>query len=269
VSERIYGVVIGVVKDLDDPLGEGRVRVQFPWLSDQELSGWAPVARPMAGKSRGQWFMPELDDEALVAFEHGMFDHPFIVGFLHNGVDLPPDDGIDKQVRRLRTVSGHVLEFDDRSGKERITLKTHDGHFLEMKDDAGTIEIRTKNGQQIILKDTPAQIKLDTQSGSSITIDDVPGTITAQTPSGVSLEVSDAGGVTVTSSSMPVKVNCLAASVTASSALDITATAFTLNGAAMTFNGAIAVFSGVIQCQTLITQAVVSPTYTPGAGNLI
>ena len=49
----------------------------------------------MAGKERGYWFMPEVDDEAIVAFEHGDFDHPFVVGFLHNGVDTPPDSGID------------------------------------------------------------------------------------------------------------------------------------------------------------------------------
>ncbi len=65
------GVVIGVVKDLDDPVGEGRIRLQFPWMSEEELSGWAPIARTMAGKKRGYWFMPEIDDEALVAFELG------------------------------------------------------------------------------------------------------------------------------------------------------------------------------------------------------
>src|SRR4051794_19466683 len=104
------GVVIGIVKDLDDPLKEGRIRLQYPWMSETELSGWAPIARGLAGKNRGFYFMPELEDEALVAFEQGCFDHPFVVGFLHNGVDLPPDDGIDAKVRRLKTVSGHVLE---------------------------------------------------------------------------------------------------------------------------------------------------------------
>ncbi len=61
--------------------------------------------------------MPELDDEALVAFDHGNVDHPYVVGFLHNGVDLPPDDDIDFKVRRVKTVSGHILEFDDRDGR--------------------------------------------------------------------------------------------------------------------------------------------------------
>src|SRR6476661_3697115 len=108
------GVVIGLVKDVDDPLGEGRVRISFPWLSD-ELSGWAPIAAPMAGEKRGYYYLPEIDDEALIAFEHGDVDHPFVIGFLHNGVDVPPDDGIDKHVRRIKSVSGHVLDLDDRA----------------------------------------------------------------------------------------------------------------------------------------------------------
>ena len=108
-----------------------RSRSEFPWLADDATSGWVPIARPMAGKERGFYFMPEVDDEVLVAFEHGNVDHPFVIGFLHNGVDVPPDDDIDTKVRRIKTVSGHVLDFDDRSGKERVILTTQGGHHLE------------------------------------------------------------------------------------------------------------------------------------------
>ena len=59
-------------------------------------SAWAPVAAPLAGKKRGAFFMPELGDEVLVAFEHGDFDHPFIIGFLWNGVDTPPETDLQK-----------------------------------------------------------------------------------------------------------------------------------------------------------------------------
>ncbi len=74
---RIYGVVIGVVTDVEDPDGMGRVKLKFPWLSEEAAdSGWAPIAAPMAGKERGYYYMPEIDDEALVAFEHGDFEPP-------------------------------------------------------------------------------------------------------------------------------------------------------------------------------------------------
>ena len=77
---RYPGVVIGTVRSVDDPDGEGRLQVEFPWMPGPPLSAWAPIAAPMAGKSRGVFLSPEVDDEVLVAFEHGDFDHPFVVG---------------------------------------------------------------------------------------------------------------------------------------------------------------------------------------------
>ncbi len=262
------GVVIGIVKDIDDPLGEGRVRVQFPWLSEDELSGWAPIARTMAGKERGFYYMPELEDEALLAFELGDFDHPFIIGFLHNGVDLPPDDDIDAKVRRVKTVSGHVLEFDDRAGNERIHLETQGGHRLVMEDPPGTVEITTTGGQKIVMKDLPAQITLSSKSGSTVTINDAPSSIQATTVGGVSLAVADAGGVTISAPTGMLSITCLGATINASASCTVNAPIASLNSAAVAINSGIATFSGVVQCATLITNAVVSASYTPGAGNI-
>lgn len=265
---KVYGVVTGLVKDLNDPLSQGRIRVQFPWMSEDILSSWASISRPLAGKDRGFYYMPEIDDEVLVAFDHGEFDFPFVVGFLHNGVDLPPYSGIDEHVRRLKTVSGHILEFDDRSGKERILLKTKGGHFLEMKDDAGTVEIKTSGGQQILMQDTPAEIKLKTTGGASVTIDDVPSQVSAQTAGGVSIVASDAGGITLNAPTGNLTVTCLAATLNCSSACTINAAAMTLTAGAITVSAGIASFAGVVQCTTLITTSVVSSSYTPGAGNI-
>jgi uncharacterized protein involved in type VI secretion and phage assembly len=265
---NIRGVAIGIVKDIDDPNGEGRVRVQFPWLSDDELSGWAPIARTMAGKERGFYYMPELEDEALVAFELGDFDHPFIIGFLHNGVDLPPDDDIDAKVRRVKTVSGHLLEFDDRSGRQRINLETQGGHHLTMEDGPGTIELATSGGQTIKMQDLPGQIKLSTKTGSTVQIDDTPSSIQVRTVAGVTVTVSDVGGVTVNAPAGLLTVNCLSATVNASAACTVSAPVTSINGAAVTINSGIATFTGVVQCSALITQAVISQAYTPGLGNI-
>ena len=71
----------------------------------------------MAGPSRGQFYSPEVGDEALVAFEHGDFDHPFVVGFLWNGVDQPPES--DRKKRVIVSVSGHRITLDDSPGGER------------------------------------------------------------------------------------------------------------------------------------------------------
>ena len=86
---RILGVVTGVVTNNKDPDKLGRVKVRFPWLSDTDESWWARVASPMAGKDRGVFFLPEVDDEVLVAFEHGDPRFPYVIGALWNG-STPP-----------------------------------------------------------------------------------------------------------------------------------------------------------------------------------
>ncbi|MEP6817667.1 MAG: phage baseplate assembly protein V [Marmoricola sp.] len=266
---QMFGVYVGLVKDLNDPQKEGRVRLTYPWLADDAASGWAPIARPMAGKDRGYFYMPEIDDEALVAFESGSIDHPFIVGFLHNGIDLPPYDGIDEHVRRLRTVAGHFLEFDDRAGQESLRLSTHSGHELEMRDPDGTVDLVTSGGQKIQMQDAPGRIKLSTATGTTITVNDLPSEIELKTVAGVTVTISDTGGVTVTSMTGGVSVNSLTASVTAAASMDVNAPALTLTAPLLTVNSALASFTGVVQCSALLTQAVVSSAYTPGAGNLL
>ena len=84
------GVVLGIVDDVDDPLGQGRVRVTFPFLGSDAPSNWAPIAAPMAGKDRGFFMVPELGDEAVVLFERGDPSYPIIIGFTYNGQDSTP-----------------------------------------------------------------------------------------------------------------------------------------------------------------------------------
>jgi uncharacterized protein involved in type VI secretion and phage assembly len=82
----------------------------------------------MAGNGRGFRFCPEIGDECLVAFDRGDPDHPFILGFLHSGVDRLP--ATDPQERVIQTVNGHRIVFRDadvRSG-DRGALIIEDGH---------------------------------------------------------------------------------------------------------------------------------------------
>jgi uncharacterized protein involved in type VI secretion and phage assembly len=137
--KKMNGVVTGVVKSFNDPTNQGRILLQFPWLSDTQPSSWAPVAAALAGKSRGAFLMPELGDEVLVAFEHGDFDHPFIVGFLWNGVDVPPET--TNQNRVILTPGGHTLRFEDTQGAQRVILRSSGGLTLTLDDAAQSITI--------------------------------------------------------------------------------------------------------------------------------
>ena len=165
---RVYGVVTGVVTNIDDPEKLHRVRLKFPWLADQDESAWARVAAPTAGSGRGFYLLPEVDDEVLVAFEHGDPRFPYVIGSLWNKNAQPPAESTDKNDKRsLTSRSGHVIRLDDTDGGEKIeivdksaknsiVISTSD-NTITIKAD-GDITIESANGK-LILKGNGIEIK--------------------------------------------------------------------------------------------------------------
>ena len=144
IASRICGVVVGVVTNNQDPEELGRVKVKFPWLSDAEESEWARMATPMAGNERGIYFLPEVDDEVLVVFEHGDLRLPYIIGALWNGQDQPPvkNDNGQNNLRVIKSRSGHVIQLNDEEGKETIEIKDKDNkNSIVVDTAANTIAI--------------------------------------------------------------------------------------------------------------------------------
>jgi uncharacterized protein involved in type VI secretion and phage assembly len=160
VLSHIFGVVIGLVTNNKDPEKMGRVKLKFPWLSDTDESDWARMAVPMAGNDRGFFFLPEVDDEVLVAFEQGNSRFPYVLGVLWNGKDKPPlknEDG-KNNLRVIKSRSGHIIRLNDEEGNE-------------------TIEIVDKSGKnQIVIDTTKNAITLT--SDKDITLSASKGTIT-------------------------------------------------------------------------------------------
>ena len=154
---KLYGVVVGIVTNNKDPDGLGRVKVRFPWLSDENESYWARIATLMAGQDRGSVFFPEVDDEVLVAFEHGDIRFPYVIGALWNGVDTPPHDNADGEnnLRLIKSRSGHVIQLDDTSGSEKIEIIDGSGR--------NRIVINTADNTMTISAD--ADITIRSQSG--------------------------------------------------------------------------------------------------------
>lgn len=157
-SGRIYGVVIGIVTNNQDPDGMGRLRLRFPWRDADEESYWARVATMMAGNGRGSWFLPEVDDEVLVAFDHGDIHHPYVIGSLWNGQDAPPQTNSDGEnnIREIKSRAGHEFILDDTQAAEKVVIKTKGGHVITLDDTAGgeKIEIIDKTGSNKIVIDS-------------------------------------------------------------------------------------------------------------------
>ena len=157
MSGRMRGVVVGLVTDLNDPEGLGRIKVEYPWLGEGSASTWARLATGLAGPNLGMWFQPEIGDEALVAFEMDDLRRPYILGFLWNGDSTPPSD--DPNLRIIKTVSGHTLTFDDTSGAEAITVEDASGvNKIMINKDGVSIETT----EAISFKAKKVTIKADT-----------------------------------------------------------------------------------------------------------
>lgn len=167
-NERFYGVTIGVVTNNQDPDGLGRVRVRLPWLADDVESHWARVLTPMAGPNRGIYFLPEVDDEVLVAFEHGLLEFPYILGALWNGKDKPPTTNSDgkNNLRLIRSRSGHTIQFDDSDDDAKITIQDSSGkNSIVLDTAANTITIRAD--ADVTITATKGKLKL---SGNGVEI---------------------------------------------------------------------------------------------------
>lgn len=214
-----YGVFPAIVTDITDPDGQGRVKIALPWSPDTDgarYEVWARLATFMAGNNRGSWFIPDVDDEVLVAFEGGDARRPYVIGSLWNGRDTPPEsmDGAgNNHLKVLRSRNGVKITLDDQNGQEKFIVET-------------------PGGQKITLKDGPGSIVAEDSNGNSIKL--------------------ETAGVTVTASA---KVTINASTVEVSAGM-------------VTVNAGMSQFSGVVRCDTLISNSVVSASYTPGAGNI-
>jgi uncharacterized protein involved in type VI secretion and phage assembly len=194
----LTGAMAGVVTDNRDPDGLARVRVRLPWYADGATSFWARLAVPMAGDSRGTYFLPEVDDEVLVIAEAGDPSHLYVIGSLWNGKAAPPitnDDGKNNE-RLIESRSGHRLRFVDDEAAPEIDLELKDGAHVRLDKDGVVVDAGNGNSISIGSSGTVevrAAQKLDIQAPAIA--------ISAQT----SLEVKASG--TLTLQGTPVRIN--------------------------------------------------------------
>ncbi|KSB91820.1 type IV secretion protein Rhs [Caulobacter vibrioides] len=216
---RLAGVYPALVRDVQDPDQQGRVKIELPFVGDDDgpsAQAWARLSTALAGASRGTWFIPEPGDEVLVAFEAGDPRRPVVIGSLWNGEDSPPETmNANNDVRSFTSRSGHKLTFDDTDGATKVQVKTQGGHELTLDDASG-------------------------------------GKITVSHSNGASVVIDAAGNVKITANA-----NC-----------EVQAAMVKVTASMVTVDAAMSKFSGVVKADTVITNSVVSSSYTPGAGNV-
>ncbi len=172
-ESRIEGIALGIVTNNQDDQQQGRVKIKFPWLGEGDESYWARVSTIMAGNEMGAFFLPEVGDEVIVAFDHGDINHPYVLGSLWNGRNVPPvknDDG-KNNIRMIKSRSGHQVTFSDEEGKEKVEVKTKSGHTILLDDSSGkeSITIMDKSGNNSIVIDS-AQNSINIESSLKLSL---------------------------------------------------------------------------------------------------
>lgn len=201
-AHGMQGVVVGIVTNINDPDKLARVKLKFPWLDDGQESHWARVATPGAGKGRGFFALPEVEDEVLVCFEHGDISRPYVVGGLWNGKDAPPAEVVQSNrvgTRILKTRIGHVIELQDdgAGGNGFIALKTKDGHVITASDSDRKVTIVSKGGNEIAISDDARSISISSK-----------GSIKLEGPGGM-LSISESGVELSSKSMLKVQANAM------------------------------------------------------------
>jgi len=168
-DSKMFGVEVGIVTNVKDDKKLGRVKVCFPRLPGKPESDWVRVAQPAAGAGRGFYWLPEVNDEVLVAFERGEAHRPYVVGCLWNGKDKPMSKAYEDEntTRMIMTKSGHQIVLDDKkdaekiviadkSGKRTMTFDVKNKKFL-VEASEGDVEIHAE--KKIVLECEDLEIK--------------------------------------------------------------------------------------------------------------
>jgi uncharacterized protein involved in type VI secretion and phage assembly len=222
-GQPINGVVVAIVTDNNDPNNTARVKLKFPWLDDSYESDWARLAQLGAGPNSGALWIPEVNDEVLVAFEHGDIRRPYVVGQLYNGMDKPNEgSGLfdNGKVTRRGFISrkGHQFLFFDDSSKAGIAFISSDGKLkISLNETNSEIHIKSEgkihveSQQDMILE---SQANLNLKAGQGVKVEagtnlDLKGSSAVSLEGGSQVEVKASGQLKITGAMVDVNSGAL------------------------------------------------------------
>jgi type VI secretion system secreted protein VgrG len=243
----------------------GRIKVQFHWNRGGSDSCWARVASYWAGDRWGAIHIPRIGQEVVVSFLEGDPDHPIVVGSVYNADNMPPYDLPGEKTR-----SGVKSQTAGGSGYNEICYE----------DAAGAEEIRIhaqKDLNAVVENDQTREIRMNdkTTVGANMTIEvhgnrkiDVMGKLETR------VMISEKREVTRSRETLVLGQESLTVGeglrISSAGPISITAPSVTISAGAVTISAPVVQVSGIVQCTTLVASvAVVSPSYSPGVGNLV
>jgi uncharacterized protein involved in type VI secretion and phage assembly len=147
----IHGLQIGVVKDIHtDPRGEIRVLVDVPVIEPSGKGLWARLAHFYATNEAGQFFMPEIGDEAVLGFLNDDPNFPMILGTVYSNTHVAPYVPDEENTYKAIVTNSHMkIEFED--VKRILTIWTPNENYMIFSDDEGTITIEDENKNKMVM----------------------------------------------------------------------------------------------------------------------
>ncbi|MGD9614575.1 MAG: phage baseplate assembly protein V [Alphaproteobacteria bacterium] len=108
---RHFGKYRGLVSDIDDPEGLGRIKAEVPAIYGDQVSPWAMPCLPFAGPDHGLALIPEIGDGVWIEFEGGDLSRPIWSGCWWADGQRP--DPASNLARLLSTGAGHQIVIDE------------------------------------------------------------------------------------------------------------------------------------------------------------
>lgn len=176
---RISGIMVcQVVKNYDkDKQGFIQVNINIRDYDDTKYV-WARMALPYGGNKWGDYFLPEVGDQVIVAFEQGNIERAFVIGSVPkaNSGFMQKAYNEKNEIKRITTRNGNNIDIIDKAEGEgdndKITITTSKGnHKFELdnekkkilisdKEGENKIEMKTENGQMEIIAKQKLTIKV-------------------------------------------------------------------------------------------------------------
>ena len=164
-----FAISPGIVTSNVDAMSEGRVQVRIPSIPGMEP--WCRLPSLGGGSGRGFVWVPQIDDEVLVAFAQNDASAAYVLGGLWSTKDRPPltvqSDFLAKRVIKTGLAGGlgHEVLFDDAlqaititsSTKQKITI---DPLKIKLENSAGTLSIAMDNSSQTVTVQSAVKIEL-------------------------------------------------------------------------------------------------------------
>lgn len=219
---RIFGVVLGEVVNCYSETMPGRVCVAIH-VRDAEANvlRWARVAFPSFGSDWGCYFLPEIGDQVLVAFDQGVIDEPYVIGCVAKDTSayLRKVKNIMNTHKRITTKHGNSITFED----EIVGEGTNDSMRI----------FTAGEGHEITLDNARKKITIqDKDKNCQIEMGTLRGDVTIKAAHKLTIKVGETISVTLNGESGKITIDAssLAATTTGKMTLD--------GGGKAQFNGA-------------------------------